>query len=70
MSVHGRDTCPDCMFAQLCGETPKTNQCSFMKHSEMSKLVLKNTAKMEGQAINKSSTLRLHSSIIGHLLGS
>ena len=48
------------MFAQLCGETLKTNQCRFMKHSEMSKLVQERTAKMEGKAIvNELSTLYL-----------
>ena len=52
---HGRDACPDCLFAQRCGETPKTNQCRFMKHSEMSKLVQKHSAKIEGQAIVNES---------------
>ena len=45
---HGKDTCPDCMFEQLCGETPKTNQCSFMKQSEMTKVVQAHTAEIKG----------------------
>ena len=46
------------MFAQQCGASQKTNQCSFMKHSEMSKLVQEHTAKMEGKAIvNETSSL-------------
>ena len=39
------------MFAQQCGATPKTNECSFMKQSEMSKLVKEHMGKMEGKAI-------------------
>ena len=52
------------MFAQQCGATEKTNQCSFMKHSEMSKLVQEHTAKMEGKAIvNELWTLLRNNSI-------
>ena len=39
------------MFAQLCGDTQKTNQCNFMKHSEMKKLVQENTTEIKGKAI-------------------
>ena len=48
------------MFAQLCGETPKTNQCSFMKHSEISKMVKEHTKKIEGKAILRPSIIRLY----------
>ena len=47
---HGQDACPDCMFEQICGENPKTNQCNFMKQSEMKKL-REHTAEIKGRVI-------------------
>ena len=45
---HERNTCPDCMFAQLCGDNQKTNECNFMKVSELSQRVQQNTAEIIG----------------------
>ena len=54
---HAQDTCPDCMFAQLCGENQKTNQCNFMKHSELKKRVEENTAEIKGNGYSTISKL-------------
>ena len=54
---HDRDACPDCMFAQLCGNSIKTNQCNFMKHLEMPKLFQEHAAKIEGKAIRSELSI-------------
>ena len=47
---HANDICPDCLFDKQCGNQIQSDECNFIKMSEMNKLVQDETAKIQGTA--------------------
>ena len=47
---HANDICADCSFQNLCGNQIKSDQCNFIKLSDMKKLVQDETTKIKGIA--------------------
>ena len=47
---HGNNICPDCAFNKQCGNESQSDECNFIKMSEMNKLVQEETFKIKGTA--------------------
>ena len=53
---HANDICADCAFQNLCGDEIKSDQCNFVKLSDIKKLVEDETTKITGTAYCNSQS--------------
>ena len=47
--AHGKDICPDCLLEKKCGDMSQTDECDFMKKTQVHKLVQQQTKKIQGK---------------------
>ena len=47
--AHGKDICPDCLLEKKCGDMSQTDECDFMKKTQVNKLVQQQTKKIQGK---------------------
>ena len=56
--AHGHDICPDCLLEKTCGDVSQTDECDFMKKSQVNQLVKQQTTQIQGK-VNEINGMKL-----------